>query len=297
MSGPAPTPPPADRDEATAERQLPDGADVLVREEPLLIAAGGGRVLTMRTPGQDRDLALGFLLSEGAVQRPDQVRGMRSIPGDPSALRPDTIEVELDGVDAAALQGRLTRTHEVRASCGICGLADADALLDETPALVPRAPRVDGARIEAVRTEFERMARCFAQTGASHAAGIWTEDGTLIGFGEDVGRHNALDKAIGAAAASHFDRLRRAMVMLSGRAGYDLVLKALRLGIPMVLSVSAPSALAFDLCCGAGATLVGFVRPGRRKVYCDAGRLQEGTATPAAKSRPRGADGPTRRVT
>ncbi len=249
-------------------RRLDDGSDdLLIREEPLLIRVHDAQLLTMRTPGADRDLALGFLLGEGVVQALDEVLDVVEHPGDPATQRADEVQVALRDPARARIQGRLTRTHEIRPSCGLCGLTDADALLDELPPLWPGGFHLDAAALDDRRRRFEADQPLFTATGASHAAMLFGPDGTVWGRGEDVGRHNALDKAIGQAlSAGH--PLPQATAMLSGRAGADLVLKCLRAAIPVILSVSAPSALAADLCRGAGAALVGFLRPDRYRVYC-----------------------------
>lgn len=258
---------------STLRRNLADGSDdELIREEPLLITAGGAEVLTMRTPGDDDNLAVGFLLSEGVITAMQQVGRIALTAGDPSTLTPDRVDVELRGVDAARVRGRLTRTHEIRPSCGVCGLTDVDALLDETKPCMPGVPKLGLASLQTLRQDFERRQVAFQRTGACHGAALYDERGGVLGFGEDVGRHNALDKAIGQAARAEA-RLSSAIAFLSGRAGYDLVLKCLRLGVPVVLSVSAPSALGYDLCHAAGCTLVGFLRADRFKIYTDAGRL------------------------
>lgn len=258
-----------------AARSLPGrGEDLLIREEPLWIEVHGHRLLTMRTPGQDRELAIGFLLGEGVIDRAERIASVQELPGRADALVPDTVRVTLHDVTAAKLEGRLTRTHEIRPSCGVCGLVDADHLLDEIPPLLPGVPRLRRDDLEARRRAFAASQLLFAATGACHGAVLFAPDGARWGSGEDVGRHNALDKAIGAAAlAGH--PLHLATAMLSGRAGFDLVLKCLRVRIPVILSVSAPSALAFDLCRSAGATLLGFVREGRAQLYCDGGRLED----------------------
>ncbi len=258
-------------------RTLADGShDDLIREEPLQISAGGGEVLTMRTPGDDEHLALGFLLSEGVLDSTAQVRSMRFVAGDALTLRPDRLEVDLVDVDAARLRGRLTRTHEIRASCGACGLTDVDALLDGVKPCLPGVPRITAEQMQELRRDFEARQVAFLRTGACHGAALYDEQGRLLGLGEDVGRHNALDKAIGQAARQGAN-FQRAIALISGRAGYDLVLKGLRLGVPIILSVSAPSALGFDLCHAAGCTLVGFLRANRFKVYTGAGRLADAT--------------------
>ncbi len=254
-------------------RTLADGdEDRLVREEPLLFHVHGRQLLTMRTPGRDADLAVGFLLGEGVARDVTDVVEVKEAPGDPVARTPDAVHVVLRDPKQALAGGRLSRTHEIRSSCGLCGLGDADELLEELPPLLPGVPRLDRGAIEARRERFEREQPLFAATGACHAAAVFGPDGAIWGRGEDVGRHNALDKAIGEAARAGRE-LAQGTAMLSGRAGFDLVLKCLRVRLPVILSVSAASALSFDACRAAGATLVGFVRAGRMKVYWDEGRL------------------------
>jgi len=257
--------------EGSTHRDLDSGTDALVREEPLVIRVGEQRVLTMRTPGNDENLAIGFLLTEGVLARAETVARIEFVPGDTGCLRADTIEITIPAPHAAT-SGRLTRTHEIRSSCGICGLVDADELLDEIAPLITGRPTWTLAQIEALRHRFESTQQLFEHTGGCHGAELFGPDGASWGRGEDVGRHNALDKAIGTAARAGRD-LSEATAILSGRAGYDLVFKCLRMRISVILSVSAASALSFDLCKAAGATLVGFVRTNSRKVYLSGGRL------------------------
>ena len=264
---------PSSEPSGAARRTLDDGAEeTLVREEPLSIEVAGERVLTMRTPGADRDLVTGFLLSEGVIVAADQISDLAFEPGDAQALRPDRAVVTLRSKAGPTPTGRLTRTHEIRASCGLCGLVNPDELLDALPALLPGVPRLTVDAVQAIRSAFEPTQTLFAATGSSHGAGIYGPNGELWGSGEDVGRHNALDKALGAAAARGHE-LAQGIAMLSGRAGFDLAIKCLRMRVAVILSVSAATAQTFDLCRAAGATLVGFVRPGRMRVYLDGGRL------------------------
>ncbi|MEM7202857.1 MAG: formate dehydrogenase accessory sulfurtransferase FdhD [Planctomycetota bacterium] len=267
---------PADeRPDGIAQRVLDDGTpEHLLREEPLVLDVGGDTLVTMRTPGDDEHLAVGFLLSEGVIRTAASVTDCQFTPGDAAAGTADTLHVRLEGHtgDREPRTGRLTRTHEIRSSCGLCGLANLDDLLDDLPPLLPALPRLTPAAIAAIRDHLVDQQTHFRTTGASHAAAICGEQGTLLALGEDVGRHNALDKAIGRAARGGAE-LARCVAMLSGRAGFDLVLKCLRVRIPVILSVSAASAQSFDLCQSAGATLVGFVRPDRQRVYLSGGRL------------------------
>ena len=267
MAGP-PEPP-----AGAAQRRLADGrSDLLVREEPLLLVIHGQQLLTMRTPGRDEDLALGFLLGEGIVASPQDVQAMRALAGDMAAQRADELHIALQHEPDPLVRSRLARTHEIRSSCGVCGIADPATVLEGTPPLLPGVPRVAASMLSGLVRELHGRQSLFAATGGSHGALVAGGNGAVWGHGEDVGRHNALDKAIGQAARSGHD-LGAAIAILSGRAGFDLVVKCLRVRIPIVVSVSAPSALAFDLCDAAGATLVGFARGERLQVYSGAGRI------------------------
>ncbi len=273
------TPTPAGAD----ERRLADGQrDALVREEPLVLQIDGESLVTMRTPGHDLDLALGFVLSEGlAASSTDVVRldFRKGIPLNEPGRGPqgeivlaDRVHVGIRGGVPPARRGVLLRQQEVRPSCGICGIEDFGELVAATN-LQTGLPKVTSRELEARLGRLRGEQRLFDATGGCHAAALFHEDGTLLGFGEDVGRHNALDKAIGAAARTNAD-LQRSVALLSGRAGYELVAKLLRVGCPFIVSISAASALAFDLCRESGATLVGFARSADCKVYCDDGRFE-----------------------
>lgn len=259
----------------------------LVREEPLVIqvvsgqaTAGEGHVdsvLTMRTPGDDEDLALGFLLSEGVLGHVDDVAAVESLPREaPDSPHPvDVVRVTLrpDGTPGPLERERLTRAHAVRASCGLCGRASPEGLTAGLPPLRPGEPAVTLERLTAMHEVMRARQAVFHRTGGSHAAGVFDAlTGEVWAVREDVGRHNALDKALGRCARDRRD-LSRAAVVLSGRGGFELVLKALRLRAPVVASVSAPSSLAVDLALERGLTLVGFLRGGRGTVYSDDGRL------------------------
>src|SRR5690606_14285918 len=141
----------------------------------------GQRVLTMRTPGADEDLAVGFLLGEGVIRDGAAVAAIECAPGDPAARRPDTVRVTLGDPSRARLAGRLTRTHEIRSSCGICGLADADHLLDELEPLLPGVPKLGRSAVEARRATFDASQPLFDATGACHAAMLFAPDGTVLG--------------------------------------------------------------------------------------------------------------------
>lgn len=257
---------------ATTRRRADGGDDLLVREEPLLMVVHGQQLLTMRTPGNDEDLARGFLLGEGIVRRADEVAEMTFVPGDIELQRVDELQIALATNPDALVRSRLARTHEIRSSCGVCGIADPQTILESTPPLLPGVPRLLPARIGELVDALRARQSLFAATGGSHGALVSNARGEVLGFGEDVGRHNALDKAIGMAARGGAD-FGECVAVLSGRAGFDLVVKCLRVRIAVIASVSAPSALAFDLCAAAGATLLGFARDGRFETYCGGERL------------------------
>ncbi len=258
------------------------GDDEVIVEAPLVIVValpGGGEetVLTMRTPGHDADLALGFLLGEGIVRAAGDVerlellpRGSAGAPGDCDAAR---ATLRAGAPLGPVARERLTRAHAVRPSCGLCGLASAEGLTRGLPELEAGRPRTSLAALTAMLTRLRAEQPLFAATGGCHAAGVFdAATGEPWALREDVGRHNALDKALGRAAADGRD-LAGAAAILSGRGGYELVLKALRLGVPIVASVSAPSSLAVELALERGQTLVGWLRDGTGRVYSDDGRL------------------------
>jgi FdhD protein len=262
-----------DAGDGAAERDRGDGTrDRLVREEPLLLVVHGQQLLTMRTPGRDEDLGIGFLLGEGVVRSPRDIAHVELRPGEPARDRADELHIALRTPPDAQVQGRLQRTHEIRSSCGVCGVADPQRLLDDMPPLLPGVPRVPRDLVPRLLETLKDHQPLFHATGGCHGALVARDDGAVLGHGEDVGRHNALDKAIGMAARAGAD-LGKAIAVLSGRAGFDLVVKCLRVRLPVIVSVSAPSALAFDLCHAAGATLLGFARGSQYRVYCDGGRL------------------------
>ena len=252
-----------------SNRRLHGGqSDALVREEPLLLVIHGQQLLTMRTPGHDQLLGLGFLLGEGIIATKDDVASLSLVAGDRDEQRPDELHVTLTHAPDSEVRKRLARTHEIRSSCGVCGLTDPEQILEGTDPLLPGVPRIPRTRISELLAELERRQKLFRHTGGSHGALVADSSGNVLGFGEDVGRHNALDKAIGEATNAGAD-LAQAIAVLSGRAGYDLVVKCLRVRLPVIVSVSAPSTLAFELCEAAGATLVGFARGEDHRIYCD----------------------------
>jgi FdhD protein len=243
--------------------RVPDGEtqDVVAVEEPLEIRINGSPVaVTMRTPGHDEELALGFALSEGL--RPEGAR----LPDD---LAANTVELDAAGFDPA----RLARSFYTSSSCGVCGKGALEAVAVE-------ASRIESkltvpAELIAVLPDRLRAAQpAFDATGGIHATGLFDEYGELLCLREDVGRHNALDKVIGWAFRERLLPLERSVLCVSGRLSFELVQKAAVAGCPMLVAVGAPSSLAIELARDRGVTLCGFVRGGRLNVYTEPWRIE-----------------------
>lgn len=246
--------------------------DVLALEEPLEIRLGGYSVsVTMRTPGDDLDLAAGFLLTEGIVRSQEDVASIHHCGTDDTDSAMNIVNVnprDPRSVDPSRWQ----RNFFVTSSCGICGTASIDAVRQECPALASSlalSPEV----LHRSSGELRRAQRVFDRTGGLHAAGLFTGRGDLLVLREDVGRHNAVDKVIGHAFRSGGLPLSDRFLLVSGRVSFEVVQKALMAGIPLVAAVSAPTSLAVDLARDRGMTLVGFLREGRFNVYSAPERL------------------------
>jgi FdhD protein len=258
-------------DTSAAGERAPD-RDLVVAEEPLEVRiAGESLIVTMRTPGDDLDLAAGLLFTEGVITSMDDV-AVLSHGAETAGRDRDNI------VDVTAARGRRLEAAAARrvlratAACGLCGK-------DSIAAVRKRIPRVsDDTRVPlsvvlGLPAAIRAAQPVFAATGGLHAVGLFTPDGTLLLVREDVGRHNAVDKVIGAELRAGSTSLAGTVMLLSGRAGFELVQKAAIAGVPVLCSVSAPSALAVDLADEVGMTLVGFVRGGSANVYTHARRI------------------------
>ena len=264
-----------------------DGArpaeDVLAVEEPLEIRIRVGQgadaprrtiAVTMRTPGHDDELAAGFLFTEGIVRDAGDVERVVpcGLPGADGVTR-NVVRVELRAGTPLDL-ARLERHFYTTSSCGVCGKTSIDAVRTVTRFPLPAAtPVVDPAVVHALPAALGRAQRVFATTGGLHASALFDKTGALLALREDVGRHNALDKLIGAALLAGRLPLHDRILLVSGRASFELVQKAAMAGIPVVAAVGAPSSLAVQLAAEAGMTLLGFVRDGRFNAYTHAGRL------------------------
>jgi FdhD protein len=249
----------------------------LAAEEPLEIRVGGRPLtVTMRTPGNDFDLAAGFLVSEGVVCAADEVAGIRYCAG-ATADGGNTYNVVdvLLAPGVAAPDASLERNFYTTSSCGLCGKASLEAVRTSAKWSVADDPLcITPDALARIPDRLRAAQRVFDSTGGLHAAGLFTADGELLCLREDVGRHNAVDKVVGHALRSGLLPLRETMLMVSGRASFELVQKALMAGIPMLAAVSAPSSLAVDLAAENGLTLVGFLRGTSMNVYAGAERLQ-----------------------
>ncbi|WP_163549595.1 formate dehydrogenase accessory sulfurtransferase FdhD [Candidatus Frankia nodulisporulans] len=270
--------------------------DTVVGEEPLEIRVGGRALaVTMRTPGDDMDLALGFLLGEGLIGTGADVAAMRYC-ATPDGATPDGAAPDGAAPDGAAVDedGRPTynvlevtlaagvpppaledaRTFYMSSSCGLCGKASIDAVRVRGRYDIADDPlRVAPEQITGLPETLRAAQRLFATTGGLHAAGLAGADGALWAVREDVGRHNAVDKVIGAAARAGRVPLVGQILVVSGRASFELVQKALLAGVPMLAAVSAPSTLAVDLAVESGMTLAGFVRGDTMNLYSGAHRV------------------------
>ncbi len=243
--------------------RLPDGAserDRVAVEEPLEIRIGGEAVaVTMRTPGHDEELALGFCLSEGL--RPESARM-------PDDLAANTIDVDAGGFDPE----RLRRSFYTSSSCGVCGKGALEAVAVEAPRVESHL-RVPLAVVAALPDRLRAEQAAFAVTGGLHATGLFEADGAVVCVREDVGRHNAFDKVVGRAFLDGLLPLAQRVVCVSGRLSFELVQKAAVAGCPVLVAVGAPSSLAVELAADRGVTLCGFVRGGTANVYTEPWRI------------------------
>lgn len=264
--------------------------DVLAVEEPLEIRIGlpdgthRAISITMRTPGHDGELAAGFLFTEGIIAEPSQIKQIRhcglkigkasGVVERAGALNSNTIRVDLNTSDIELK--KLERHFYTTSSCGVCGKSSIEALQTSAEKL-----RINGFQISAdLIHELPQVLRdsqnVFDQTGGLHASALFDAEGKLVTVREDVGRHNALDKVIGAAFLAGELPLSESILLVSGRASFELVQKALMAGIPILAAVGAPSSLAVELAEEFGMTVIGFVRDGRFNIYTGRNRIISG---------------------
>ena len=243
-------------------------AGPVVVEEPLEVRLGEQPVaVTMRTPGHDVELALGFLVTEGVIE--DLAAVLAAAHCDETG---NVVEVRTDP-DAPGVHPPAERHFFASSSCGICGKATIDAVRVRTPDLSTDATRLDPAVLASLPDRMREAQELFEATGALHAAGLFDRTGALVCAREDVGRHNAVDKVVGWAAVRERLPLAGHVLVVSGRAGFEIVQKACVAGIPVVAAISGPSSLAVELAREAGMTLVAFLRGDEMNVYCGEERI------------------------
>jgi FdhD protein len=255
--------------------------DSLAAEEPLEIrVAGRPLTVTMRTPGNDFDLARGFLVSEGVVAADSDIAAIRYCAGATAdgGNTYNVLDVLLaDGVRMPDVS--VERNFYTTSSCGLCGKASLEAVRTISNWRVDRDPlRLTAATIATLPDRLRAAQRVFDRTGGLHAAALFDASGELLCVREDVGRHNAVDKVVGWALGQGRLPLSGTALMVSGRASFELVQKAVMAGVPALAAVSAPSSLAVDLAREMGLTLVGFLRGKSMNVYSAAERIDSGEA-------------------
>lgn len=265
--------------------------DTLAVEEPLEIRIGlpvNGKVehkavsITMRTPGDDGELAAGFLFTEGIIHHPEQIKQIRHCGlkigktkgtiNRASALNSNTIRVDLNEGVKVDLKS-LDRHFYTTSSCGVCGKSSIEALSANVKTISDEGFRVSSEMIHSLPETLRSSQAVFDQTGGLHASALFTVEGMLDIVREDVGRHNALDKVIGAKFLDGALPLSDKILLVSGRISFELVQKALMAGIPLIAAVGAPSSLAVELAAEYGMTVVGFVRDERFNIYCGESRV------------------------
>lgn len=247
------------------------GFDVLAVERPLEIhIAGASPLVTMRTPGHDRELAAGLLYSEGVVQSAEDIVYLNYVDGEP-----DVIRVMLRPEARTRLE-RIERSTLVTSACGVCG---KPSFCPPTPTSTTQqsvdVPRIAPGWLLALPEQLRASQDVFESTGGLHAAALFAAGGELLMLREDVGRHNALDKLVGRALLDDRLPLVNTAIMLSGRASYELLQKSVFAGVPIVCAISAPSSFAVEMAVRFSVTLVGFIRGHRFNVYAGADRLTE----------------------
>ena len=239
--------------------------DWVAAEEPLEIRIGGqSLVVTLRTPGLDRDLAVGFLFTEGVISSRRDVISV-DICRDPLAYDPDNVvDVQLTPESASRRQAieHARREYLAAAACGLCGKARIEAIYQRLPSIPPE-PAVDPELIQALPEKMEARQSLFRATGGLHGAALFDREGNLLALAEDVGRHNAVDKLIGASFLKNELPWRDRILVVSARAGFEIVQKAMMAQVSTMVAVGASSSLAVEAALRGGLDLYSFVRPGR----------------------------------
>ena len=250
--------------------------DQLAAEEPLEIRVDGAPLtVMMRTPGHERELALGFLFGEGIIRGPSDVVTLGALPNGEHPDLENIIEIALSGA-APGVDQRWQRNFLSASSCGLCGVSTIEAIHQAAPPLADDDISLDPDVIYGLDARLRSEQATFARTGGLHAAGLFTLEGEPVVVREDIGRHNAVDKVIGHALDRGLIPLDRHLLMVSGRTSFEIVQKSLQARIPVLLAVSAPSSLARDLAQASNQTLIGFLRGRSLNVYSGRQRLRTG---------------------
>jgi FdhD protein len=259
------------------EADIIESNDILAAEEPLEIRLVWGPAdnrqtrnisVTMRTPGSDAELAAGFLYTEGIIKTTNDIAGIQHLRSDENIT---AIELK-EGIEPEI--GKLERNFYTTSSCGVCGKSSIDAVITTCPILeTPDTIKVHTDLIYSLTDKLRSKQDVFENTGGIHASALFDLDGNLLLMREDVGRHNALDKLIGAALQADMIPLDKHILLLSGRASFELIQKASMAGIKIVAAVGAPSSLAAQLADDMGMTLIGFLRGHRFNIYSGAQRI------------------------
>ena len=250
--------------------------DRVAVEEPLEIRVNGAPVaVTLRTPGDDRELATGFVLTEGIARGPADIAGVEPVDDVPKDARGNVVNVTVRSAEPADGASRLTgRPAFVTAACGVCGRGTLEAVRRRAQPLSD-GPSISRDILASLPERLRKSQPTFDETGGLHAAGLFDLKGNLLAAREDIGRHNAVDQLVGWAALAQRLPLTEALLCVSGRAGFEIVLKAWIAGIPTIASVSAPSHLAVAMAEEANMTLLGFVRDKSFAVYAGRERVAE----------------------
>lgn len=233
--------------------------DIVATEEPLQITVDGTPLaVVMRTPRHDAELVMGFLRTEGIIKNDREVTRIDLDRADNHAYVFLSDEVSLDSE-------KLRRNLYSASSCGICGKASIEAIQQQYPS-IEEDPKIGSSVLFGLPDKLRESQEVFESTGGLHAAGLFSQNGELLAIREDVGRHNALDKVIGACLAQELD-FSETILLMSGRVSFEVMQKALAVGIPAVAAISAPTSLAVEFARESGQLLVGFLRPPQMNVY------------------------------
>jgi FdhD protein len=257
--------------------------DLVAIEEPMEIRLTYGPLskrersslsVTMRTPGDDFELAAGFLFSEGIIHNQSDILKIEHCPNEDQSALQNVVRVELHPSLSFDLK-QLDRNFYTNSACGLCGKTSIEAVLNvETVSIDKNSFKISIAEIYSLIQKSREQQLTFDHTGGLHAAALFSKEGELQIIREDIGRHNALDKVMGAAFFSGASfPLKDNILLLSGRAGFELIQKAMVAGIPLVAAVGAPSSLAIELAKESNMTLIGFLRKERFNVYCGEERI------------------------